>query len=120
MVSSKYVWALACVACTTSLPSPSDDGETVRAGVADVAPKKLQRGKPIGGERAKRTIAWPDDDQRDVLAESRYAADVHATLARPEIPVLAPALPSDRVVATSGETWYALSVHGNGYVLHTT
>jgi hypothetical protein len=121
MVRSTLVATLVCVACTASLPTPNDDGDSVRAAtIDDLAPRKLQRGKVIGGERAKRTITWPAEAERDVLAESRYAADVHATLARPRIPVIAPAEPTTNVVATSGDTWYALSVHGKGYVLHTT
>jgi hypothetical protein len=114
-------WAAALPACTVAGPSPTDDVDSDRAGAVDLAPrKKLQRGKLIGGERARRTIAWPDAASRDQIADARYATDVHATLARPAIPVLAPAEPGDRVLATSGDTWYALSVHGDGYVLHTT
>lgn len=116
-IVSGFAWV---AACSVAGPSPAGDVDSERAAQVPVAAKQPQRGKLIGGEKARRTIAWPEDTTTNQIARARYGAQVHDTLARPAIPVLAPAEPADRVVATSGPTWYALSVHGDGYVLHTT
>lgn len=123
-IATRFVWGFAWVAaCSVAGPSSAGDVDSERAAAVPVAaktPRPSQRGKLIGGEKARRTIAWPEDTSANQIARARYGADVHDTLARPAIPVLAPAEPTERVVATSGPTWYALSVQGHGYVLHTT
>ncbi len=77
------------------------------------------RGRIIGGERVRRTIAWPDAARIDTTLRTRYAATVRDTLDRSPVPVLAPAEPGERVTASTGERWYAITVHGDGYLMHT-
>jgi hypothetical protein len=80
---------------------------------------KPQRGRVLGGERAARVIAWPAAERIDHVARARYDAGLQARIDDAPIPVLAPPEAGARAVLTSGPSWYALTVHGDGYLLHT-
>lgn len=114
------------VLAATSCAGPGSSGTPVASEASPRSvstPKPLQRGRVLGGEKARRTIAWPDARGTDLALRDRFAADVRETLDRSPVPVLAPAEassgPGDAVTASVGPTWYALTVHGEGYLLHT-
>jgi hypothetical protein len=117
-------WIAACVSvlsasggCATRDAEPSPE-VGARAASLD-APRRAQRGKVIGGERVRRTIVAPPAAARDALALARYAADVQDSIARSPVPVLAPADPGPRATMAVGDHWYALTVHGDGFVVVT-
>lgn len=113
--------AVAAMSCAAIESEPRTHA-VERSGDADVPvarPTTPVRGRVIGGEKAARVIAWPESARIDLAARERYAADVRDTLDGSPVPVLAPGDPGDRVSATVGPTWYALSVYGDGYLLHT-
>lgn len=110
---------LACTAVETARTAERDAVRSAEPVLAPTPAVARQRGRIIGGEKARRVSAWSDDTRGDHVARARYSADVQATLARAPIPVLAPADPSTEVTATVGPHWYALTVHGDGYLLHT-
>jgi hypothetical protein len=115
--------------------TPSTDGgaSVVRAhdgsDVDDLRARPRQRGEVIGGERVRRTIAWPTVDgidlaARDALGPATMAAIARAPLpvlrsaiAHAPLPVLVPAGHPDAKVML-GERWVAVSAHGIGYTIY--
>jgi len=104
--------------CATE--SPGDAAEPrAHAGSStdDLRATPRQRGTVIGGERVARSIAWPTADRIDVAARDRLGAGAREAIGRAPVPVLVPADHPDAQVFT-GETWVAVSAHGEGYTIH--
>lgn len=105
-------------ACATE--SPRDAAEPRAhdgAPTDDLRATPRQRGAVIGGERVARTIAWPTADRIDISARERLAPSTREAIARSPVPVLVPPDRPDAEVFT-GDTWVAVSAHGEGYTLH--
>lgn len=118
--SAALAVALATAAC--GAPGTTTEPRGVEASrTGEAPPRPTQRGAVIGGERVKRAVAWPDASRTDALARLRYPAEIRERLDAAPIPVLAPSeLPSGaKATASVGPHWYALTVHGDGYLLHT-
>ena len=115
--------AVASAACgapgTANQPRGAETPRGAEAGAE--TPRPTQRGAVLGGERVKRAVAWPDASRTDALARLRYPAEIRERLDASPIPVLAPPELPDGAKATAslGPHWYALTVHGDGYLLHT-
>ncbi len=111
---------MAMLGCSAVAPAPATQGhEALRSGASQETTKASQRGRVLGGEKVLRVVAWPDAADTNEAARTRYSTQVQETLSRSPIPVLAPADPTANVTATVGPHWYALTVHAEGYLLHT-
>ncbi|MFO0633451.1 MAG: hypothetical protein U0168_11430 [Nannocystaceae bacterium] len=104
-------------ACSTHEAAPPASGE--RSTTAPVVPRTTaKRGTVIGGEKVARVVAWPQASTLDADARAQLLASVGDRLDASPIPVLAPPQ-SGRSTLSLGASWYALTVHGEGYLLHT-
>lgn len=121
-VRRRATWLRACAGlvvltngCATRDAEPAPES-AVRSHEPGIAARRAQRGTVIGGERVRRSIVQPTASTRDAVAHARYAADVQEAIARSPVPVLAPADPGSSATMTVGPHWYALTVHGEGFV----
>lgn len=110
-------------ACTTGGNTTERGSEVAAPRSAEVpaaiAGSKPQRGRVLGGEKAARIVAWPEPARIDQGARASYGAELQARIDDAPVPVLAPPEAGARAVLSSGASWYALTVHGDGYLLHT-
>lgn len=101
--------------CATREAEPAPESQ-VRSHEPGITAARARRGAVIGGERVRRSIVQPDASMRDAVALARYAPDVQLAIASSPVPVLAPSDPGTHATMTTGRHWYALTVHGEGFV----